>query len=118
MHAGAALHSWPNLEKGLSEIRRVLRPDGGRFFATTFLRGAYPGTTSATPGQSGGGGGSFRFFESEEELRQLLIAAGFPPDGVSVRRDGAGAGEASGKAALEAKIAQEEEEMIEELLDD
>ncbi|EOD28852.1 hypothetical protein EMIHUDRAFT_442892 [Emiliania huxleyi CCMP1516] len=221
MHAGAALHSWPNLEKGLSEIRRVLRPDGGRFFATTFLRGAYPGTTSATPGQSGGGGGSFRFFESEEELRQLLIAAGFPPDGVSVRRegrgcaivkavlggaaagggstaaaaapraavagvaaagmvaaaaappstaaaarppsasaaaspaplsasggaaaaeaaggdgrsgvvggaggaggardrrrDGAGAGEASGKAALEATIAQEEEEMIEELLDD
>ena len=40
MHAGAALHCWPRLEDGLREIRRVLAP-GGRFFATTFLQGAY-----------------------------------------------------------------------------
>jgi len=85
MHAGAALHSWPRLEVGLQEIARVLKP-GGRFFATTFIQGAYG---RVTPRQSGGGG-SFRFFEDEEELRQLLIAAGFPADGVEVRREGRG----------------------------
>ena len=35
----AALHCWVQLEKGLEEIRRVLKP-GAPFFATTFLVGA------------------------------------------------------------------------------
>jgi len=85
MHAGAALHSWPRLEAGLKEIRRVIKP-GGRLFATTFLQGAYG---VRAPGQSGGGG-SFRFFESEQELVDLLVAAGFSEAGVDVRREGRG----------------------------
>ena len=31
MHAGAAMHCWPNLEEGLREIRRSLKP-GGRLY--------------------------------------------------------------------------------------
>merc|ERR1712113_692510 len=87
MHAGAALHSWPRLELGLQEIARVLKP-GGRFFATTFLQGAYgvrmPGTEAVSSG------GSFRFFRSEEELASLLADAGFQLDGIQVRREGRG----------------------------
>ena len=37
VHAGAAMHCWPQLESGLAEIRRVLKP-GGRFYATTFFQ--------------------------------------------------------------------------------
>ena len=44
VHAGAALHCWPRIEMGLSEIHRSLKP-GGKFFATTFKKGAY-GTPS------------------------------------------------------------------------
>merc|ERR1712032_120726 len=36
LHAGAAMHCWPDLDGALSEIYRVLKP-GGRYFATTFL---------------------------------------------------------------------------------
>eukprot|EP00962_Isochrysis_galbana_P026608 scaffold8264_cov109-Isochrysis_galbana.AAC.4 len=86
-HAGAALHSWPRAEAGLREIRRVLNPDHGRFFATTFLSGAYG---LQMPGQQGGGGGSFRFFKSEMEIKQLLVEAGFPTEGISIRREGRG----------------------------
>jgi len=64
----------------------VLDPEKGRFFATTFLKGAYG---VSMPGQRGGGG-SFRFFSSEAEIKQLLVDAGFPADGVSVRREGRG----------------------------
>ena len=83
MHAGAALHSWPDLEGGLKEIRRSLAP-GGRFFATTFLIGSY-GVNFPT---ESGGGGSFRFFESEAELEGLFADAGFVD--VDVRREGRG----------------------------
>lgn len=89
MHAGAAMHCWPRLEEGLKEIRRVLKPSGGRFFATTFLQGAY-GVNSRVAQQTGTGGGSFRFFEDEAELKQLLVDAGFPEEGVTVRKEGGG----------------------------
>ena len=85
MHAGAALHCWPRLEQGLEQIRQTLKPNGGRFYGTTFLQGAY---FSGMPRQTGGG--SFRFFDSESELENLFIDAGFPRDGVSVRREGRG----------------------------
>lgn len=37
IHAGAALHLWPNPNEGISEVARVLRP-GGVFVASTFVR--------------------------------------------------------------------------------
>lgn len=37
IHAGAALHLWPNPNEGISEVARVLRP-GGAFVASTFVR--------------------------------------------------------------------------------
>lgn len=40
VHCGAALHCWPNVQDGLAEIFRVVKP-GGKLFATTFLRLAY-----------------------------------------------------------------------------
>jgi ubiquinone/menaquinone biosynthesis C-methylase UbiE len=36
LHAGAAMHCWPDLDAAASEIHRVLKPNG-RYFATTFL---------------------------------------------------------------------------------
>lgn len=87
VHSGAALHCWPNIQDGLSEIHRVLKP-GGKFWATTFLKLAYipnrkrivnnPRLKTAAirieellPGQR-----PYRFFE-EEELEYLYKAAGF-----------------------------------------
>lgn len=37
IHAGAALHLWPNPNEGISEVARALRP-GGVFVASTFVR--------------------------------------------------------------------------------
>lgn len=84
MHAGAAMHCWPQLEEGLREIRRALKP-GGVFFATTFYQGAY-----GVPMADDGGGGSFRFFEDEAELVSLFVGAGFPAELLEVRREGRG----------------------------
>lgn len=71
LHAGAALHCWPQLDQALLEVARVLKP-GGRFFATTFKKGAY-----GVPAQTNERGGpSFRFFD-EAELEGLLKGAGF-----------------------------------------
>ena len=71
MHAGAALHCWVQLEKGLEEIRRVLKP-GAPFFATTFLVGAM-GTDSLPKAVRDRG---YRFF-TVDELEGLFTAAGF-----------------------------------------
>ena len=86
MHAGAAMHCWPQLEAGLLQIRQALKP-GGRFYASTFLQGAYG---VAFPTQTGGG--TFRFFEVSE-LEQLMADAGFavPPGNEGfVRQEGRG----------------------------
>merc|ERR1712146_153669 len=71
VHAGAALHCWPQLEEGVQEIYRSLKP-GGKFFATTFQRGAY----GVPRDFNSNGGASFRFFE-QDELKMILEAAGF-----------------------------------------
>lgn len=41
IHAGAAIHCWPNPEAAMAEISRVLAP-GGVFVASTFLAAAAP----------------------------------------------------------------------------
>lgn len=41
VHAGAAIHCWPNPSAALAEVSRVLRP-GGVFVASTFLNFAAP----------------------------------------------------------------------------
>lgn len=41
VHAGAAIHCWPNPQAALAEISRVLRP-GGVFVASTFLNFTAP----------------------------------------------------------------------------
>ena len=83
LHAGAAMHCWPRLEDGLRQIRACLKP-GGRFFATTFLQGAY-----GVPVTEGGGAMAYRFFQLDE-LRELLVGAGFDAEGVEVRQEGQG----------------------------
>jgi SAM-dependent methyltransferase len=79
MHAGAAMHCWPRLEEGLKQIKEALKPDGGRFFASTFLQGAYG---AAMPAQTGGAN-SFRFF-TLEELEQVAPAASPAPPPVAL----------------------------------
>ena len=74
----------------------MLKP-GGRFYATTFFAGAL-GAGSGGGGPLGGGGGGataglvrgMRFFDDAAELEALLAQAGFAPEDVQVRREGAG----------------------------
>jgi len=85
MHAGAAIHCWPNPQAALAEISRVLKP-GGVFVASTFM------VASAPLGQAIGNDEIFRPFNQvdptflaaraqykwweEEELRDLCTAVG------------------------------------------
>ena len=87
VHAGAAMHCWPQLEASLAEVHRVLKP-GGRFFATTFYKGAMGG--SAGGGASQPQPGMMRMFADEGELESLLAQAGFTPELTAVRREGRG----------------------------
>lgn len=77
MHAGAALHCWPDLEASLLECRRALRSGGG-YYATTFLTDPARGRPVARSAAS-----AFRWFELDE-LERLHREAGFTE--VEVRR--------------------------------
>ena len=91
LHAGAAMHCWPDLEAAMQEIYRVLKP-GGRYFATTFLA-QYFSVLRRTDG--GGGGASspsqqaFQYFTSVDELRKLVVAGGFDSEKVKIEVLGA-----------------------------
>ena len=79
IHCGAAFHCYPNLADSLAEIYRSLKV-GGRLFASTFFVNAFTGRNSSSSG--------FYFFQDEEELVGLLVAAGFSRSNIQVRREG------------------------------
>jgi SAM-dependent methyltransferase len=83
LHAGAAMHCWPDLPAAVSEIHRVLKP-GGRYFATTFLSTWFANLQglggSNEPSQQ-----AFQYFESVNVLRKLLVEeGGFAPEKVFI----------------------------------
>lgn len=84
LNAGAAMHCWPDLPAAVAEIHRVLKP-GGRYFATTFLS-SYFGVLRAADGSSMDvSSQAFQYFESLDQLRDLLVEeGGFDPEKVSV----------------------------------
>lgn len=88
LHAGAAMHCWPELPKAVSEIYRVLKP-GGRYFATTFLS-SYFSNLMRTDGNvdaasiSGPSQQAFQYFASIDQLRLLLINGGFKDENISI----------------------------------
>lgn len=81
LHAGAAMHCWPDLENAMLEIHRVLKPQG-RFFASTFLA-PYFRTVKAV-----GGDGieqqAFQYFESVDQLKEIVMKGGFEEDKVEI----------------------------------
>ena len=89
LHAGAAMHCWPEIVPSLKEIHRVLVP-GGRYFATTFL-GNYFQNVSGLENTANGGiqvetsMQAFQYFPSIEHLRNLLLEAGFEEDKIDVQ---------------------------------
>lgn len=83
LHAGAAMHCWPDLKAAVSEIHRVLKP-GGRYFATTFLSSYFGTLQRAEGGASGPSRQAFQYFGSVEELRDLLISGGFHRENISI----------------------------------
>ncbi|KAG6554796.1 hypothetical protein Mapa_003816 [Marchantia paleacea] len=78
VHAGAAIHCWPNMQSSVAEISRVLKP-GGIFVASTFITPNIPGldetlkplreTVNLLQLQ-------FRWF-AESDLRSLVESCGF-----------------------------------------
>jgi len=85
IHAGAALHCYPQLKESLSEIYRILKP-GGKFYATTFLKADIAGQRNFGRTRT-----LFSLFELDE-LRSLMEDAGFSSSDVSVSRQGIGCG--------------------------
>jgi ubiquinone/menaquinone biosynthesis C-methylase UbiE len=83
LHAGAAMHCWPDLPTAASEIYRVLKP-GGRYFATTFLSAYFQVLQQSEGGQSGPSRQAFQYFESVEQLRSLMESGGFERDKIQI----------------------------------
>lgn len=69
IHWGAALHCVPDAEQAMREVYRVLKPNGGKVYATTFLK-PFPSII-------------FRFF-TLDELQEICQQAGFQGKGSSL----------------------------------
>jgi len=83
LHAGAAMHCWPELEDSLAEIYRVLKP-GGRYFATTFLSEYFKSVNAVASGiNQNVSQQAFQSF-TVEYLRELVLGAGFEEDKVKI----------------------------------
>jgi ubiquinone/menaquinone biosynthesis C-methylase UbiE len=84
LHAGAAMHCWPELVKAVSEIHRVLKP-GGRYFATTFLASYFSMISQADNiANAGPSLQAFQYFASVDQLRSLLMEGGFQDENISI----------------------------------
>eukprot|EP00527_Entomoneis_sp_CCMP2396_P003794 CAMPEP_0198142998 /NCGR_PEP_ID=MMETSP1443-20131203/5644_1 /TAXON_ID=186043 /ORGANISM="Entomoneis sp., Strain CCMP2396" /LENGTH=418 /DNA_ID=CAMNT_0043806135 /DNA_START=28 /DNA_END=1281 /DNA_ORIENTATION=+ len=83
LHAGAAMHCWPDLPGAASEIHRVLKP-GGRYFATTFLSSWFRGLQATEGGANGPSKKAFQYFESVDQLRNLMEMGGFSHDKINI----------------------------------
>mmetsp|Transcript_10623 Transcript_10623/g.16002 ORF Transcript_10623/g.16002 Transcript_10623/m.16002 type:complete len:419 (-) Transcript_10623:4552-5808(-) len=81
LHAGAAMHCWPDLDSAMSEIHRVLKP-GGRFFASTFLA-PYFRTVQAASGD-GIEQQAFQYFEDVDVLREIVMKGGFKDEDIEI----------------------------------
>lgn len=83
LHAGAAMHCWPDLDAAASEIYRVLKPNG-RYFATTFLS-PYFSNLSRMDGQTTTvSQQAYQYFESIDTLKELLERGGFESDKIQI----------------------------------
>jgi ubiquinone/menaquinone biosynthesis C-methylase UbiE len=82
LHAGAAMHCWPDLDVAMSEIYRVLKP-GGRYFATTFLS-TYFSALQSTDGASEPSQKAFQYFKSVNTLRDLVEGGGFKKGNITI----------------------------------
>jgi ubiquinone/menaquinone biosynthesis C-methylase UbiE len=82
LHAGAAMHCWPDLDAAASEIYRVLKP-GGRYFATTFLQ-KYFATLQAAETTTSVSQQAFQYFTSVDTLKDLMERGGFAPDKITI----------------------------------
>lgn len=82
LHAGAAMHCWPDLKTAISEVYRVLKP-GGRYFATTFLSEYFSTLQRTSPGNAPSQQ-AYQYFRSLEEIKNLMYDGGFAPDKVQV----------------------------------
>lgn len=81
LHAGAAMHCWPDLDSAMSEINRVVKP-GGRFFASTFLAPYF--RTVQTASGDGIEQQAFQYFESVEDLKEIIMRGGFKESEVDI----------------------------------
>ena len=83
LHAGAAMHCWPDLPAAASEIYRVLKP-GGRYLATTFLSDYFRASNLSEGGSTGPSRQAFQYFGSVQQLRDLMEQGGFASNKINI----------------------------------